>query len=800
MKKILSIVLTVILVVAIVPLGTLTAGAESYTENGYTYKRYYDAEDYVVISKYTGTNSSITIPSRFWVPGSSYADYVRSISSYAFKDNTYVKEIIVPDTIKSIGNGAFSGCSSLKTITLPFVGTSNETTNKFSAIFGGSIPKSLQTVSISSNCKKIADEQFARSFYIINVSLSGVTEIGYAAFSTCTSLKNLNAYSVTTIGDYAFINCTSLSHCGTSATSIGSYAFLGCTSLETISIRYVTQLKASTFERCENLKEVTLGTALTSISSTAFKNCPNLQKINYNGTPEQWNAISGKNNVNGVPVIWKSGSLTNGIKWELAVDGTLYLSGSGEFADLESPENTPWYNYSEYITKIVVDAAFSYIGNYRFNSCQNLENFVCDNADLTFGYYVFPENTTITINGVGGGVLEKYAKENSLEFTKLTNPTIPDTPTLRYRNANTVILNQVSGYEYSIDGENWQASTIFSGLKTGETYNFYQRIAENTYAPSQKSEAYSVSTVGAPPAPDFRFVSDNTIILNSTEGFEYSTDGKDWSASYVFNNMPYDTEITFYQRLAESDKNTVSPSSESKHCYLSSNPDIFIGESKIKIIPTDGYEYRLNNFDWQDSNVFTGLIPGKTYTIYRRFKVEEGSNLQVFYNTDGITVTMNGSDLTDSPDAETVLWIRNILLTEKNCRNFGADFNGDYTVNVKDLVNIKKTIAAQSVNLEEICDIDYTLLADTGDEIYDYKLRFNIDGSCNYTAIGYISGNSTEKTFKFTYSNYEINIYDNANTLLLTLKNNQNTSLNITYVNSSLELSGGLNRAQIFNK
>lgn len=102
---------------------------------------------------------------------------------------------------------------------------------------------------------------------------SGVTSIGYFAFSDCESLTSINIpESVTSIGDDAFYNCSSL----TSITIPD-----GVTSIGGIMA----------FERCTNLKSITIPDNVTTIGAYAFIGCSSLKTINYKGTEEQWNAI-----------------------------------------------------------------------------------------------------------------------------------------------------------------------------------------------------------------------------------------------------------------------------------------------------------------------------------------------------------------------------------------------------------------------------------------------------------------------------------------------------------------------------
>ena len=116
--------------------------------------------------------------------------------------NQKIESYIIPDSVTSIGDYAFSGCSSLSNIVIP----------------------------------------------------DSVTDIGKCAFSHCSSLSNIVIPdSVTSIGNDAFLRCSSLSNIviSDSVTSIGNGAFLGCSSLSNIVIPdSVTSIGNYAFSDC----------------------------------------------------------------------------------------------------------------------------------------------------------------------------------------------------------------------------------------------------------------------------------------------------------------------------------------------------------------------------------------------------------------------------------------------------------------------------------------------------------------------------------------------------------------------
>ena len=105
----------------------------------------------------------------------------------------------------AIGSGAFQGCSSLTSVTIP-----NSVTS-------------------------IGDHAFHNCDSLISITIpNSVTSIGDYAFSSCDPLTSVTiGNSVTNIGQWAFENCTSLNEITLPASvkSIGENAFAGCTKL-----------------------------------------------------------------------------------------------------------------------------------------------------------------------------------------------------------------------------------------------------------------------------------------------------------------------------------------------------------------------------------------------------------------------------------------------------------------------------------------------------------------------------------------------------------------------------------------
>lgn len=185
----------------------------------------------------------------------------------------------------------FSGCRSLTELELPKALTE--------------IPKGLcngctglKKVIIPDTVKIIGDSSFSESALIeINIP-EGVSRIDENAFAKCkqlTSIKMLN--SVMSIGDKAFYSCESLTQIifSEQLKEIGVRAFANCVQLQSIKIpNSVEKIGQSAFNECKMLSNVEFGNGLKLIEEWAFSSCNNLKTVKI---PEGVKSIGKKLNV-----------------------------------------------------------------------------------------------------------------------------------------------------------------------------------------------------------------------------------------------------------------------------------------------------------------------------------------------------------------------------------------------------------------------------------------------------------------------------------------------------------------------
>ena len=233
-------------------------------------------ESYVIPSSVTSIGNSAfsccSSLSEVVIPSS-----VNSIGNSAFSCCSSLSKVVIPTSVTSIGHNVFQGCSSLSEIVIP----SSVTSIGNSAFSGCS---SLSKIVIPTSVTSIGDWTFSGCSSLSEIVIpSSVTCIGDDAFHGCRSLsKIVIPSSVTSIGSDAFWECRSLSEIviPSSVTSIGDCAFHGCRSLSDVVIpSSVTSIGDCAFHGCRSLSDVVIPSSVTSIGDCAFHGCRSLSKI-----------------------------------------------------------------------------------------------------------------------------------------------------------------------------------------------------------------------------------------------------------------------------------------------------------------------------------------------------------------------------------------------------------------------------------------------------------------------------------------------------------------------------------------
>lgn len=343
-------------------------------------------------------NTVLEIPREIESDGKTYT--VVAIDEAALK-YAPIKKLVLPATIKSIGDEAFS-FSAIEEVDFDNISGHECKLGKYA--FSHCV--NLKEVWVSGYTPRISEGAFADCFALEKAVIpGGVQEIDKDAFSNCAKLEDLQLpSSLTTIGESAFWNCTSLGSLTIpeNMTSIGEQAFKGCTGIYEI---------------------YNLNNTPQTITANVFEGLT-LSKINLYVPPTRKSAYEAKD-------VWKNFNVKES---KAVVGGLCYMvNPATRTAQLTFDELIPM-PYAGLSGKVTVPASIIY------------NNVSYDVTEI--GNYAFQGNTTITeivlpegIKTIGADCFER--------MTKLTKVNIPQTveSIFRFESSGNGITQNESNYQ-----------------------------------------------------------------------------------------------------------------------------------------------------------------------------------------------------------------------------------------------------------------------------------------------------------------------------------------------------------------
>ena len=317
----------------------------------------------VTMTGYTGSGSVVTIP-----------NFVTSLGDGVFSGDTSLASVTIPGSVTSIGNKSFYGCSKVAGLVIP----------------------------------------------------NAVATIGTNAFYSCSSLTSLTVpNSVFSLGDSAFYECGSLTNVtiGTNVAGIGNSAFYGCSRLTRVGIpNSVTNIGTNAFYLCSSLTNVIIGNEVATIGNDAFYHCSSLAVVFFDGNPPAANStvftsdpatayyLPGTagwgSNFAGLPTaLFPFSCVINGTA--LAITG---YSGAGGFVvipNFVTSIGTNAFAGDNSLTTVIVGAGVTNIGEWAFENCVNLVTVIFNGNSptgdsTTFAYDPYPTLTGYYLSGTTG--------------------------------------------------------------------------------------------------------------------------------------------------------------------------------------------------------------------------------------------------------------------------------------------------------------------------------------------------------------------------------------------------------------
>ena len=501
--------------------------------------QYYSSADGVLFNKDKtelvkypagNTRTNYTIP-----------DSVTSINIVAFWNCDSLTSVTIPNSVTSIGYGAFEYCDGLTSMTIPDSVTSigydafaycdnltNITVDNSNQYYSSAddvlfnkdktelvrypIGNARTRYSIPNSVTSIGVGAFEDCDNLTNVTIpDSVTSIGNMAFGDCSSLTDMTIPdSVMSIGDGAFELCDSLTSVTIpdSVTSIGDGAFELCTSLTSVTIpNSVTSIGNWTFSSCDSLTNVTIGSSVTSIGDSAFYDCNGLSDVYYNGTADEWEAITiGSNNDPLLNATIHYNSVSSNIFSYTIADGEATITDCDESVSgaVTIPSTIEGYPVTSIgnsafsicysLTNVTIPDSVTNIGDGAFFGCTSLTSVTIPNSVTSIGNGAFwacynLTNITVDISNQyysgADGVLFNKDKTVLIQYpigNKRTSYIIPNSVTSIGDGAFWACSN-LSDVYYNGTADEWEAIVIEDNNAPllNATIHYNQNVTDNIY-------------------------------------------------------------------------------------------------------------------------------------------------------------------------------------------------------------------------------------------------------------------------------------------------------------------------------
>ena len=228
-------------------------------------------------------------------------DGVEEINMRAFSQQTDIKEVYIPASVKKIGDYAFFNCVNLEKVVFESAGADSAFTTISQYAFKACLK--LSSINIPDSTTTMGQQAFAYCESLTEVNIPSAwkhdgTNTNTKIFDNCISLATVTfgeGTKVEYLPAYMFSNCTSLKSItlpetlkglgvknAAAASHYNGYVFQNCTSLESIHLpSQVDAINTYMFDGCTALKSVTAGGVITKISNYAFRGCTALTELGF---------------------------------------------------------------------------------------------------------------------------------------------------------------------------------------------------------------------------------------------------------------------------------------------------------------------------------------------------------------------------------------------------------------------------------------------------------------------------------------------------------------------------------------
>ena len=391
--------------------------------------------------------------------------FIKTIGSEAFKDNPLLRNLIVPDTLGTIGDNVFYNAIQsgyhCKDVTVAFYYVNGEiAANILNSQYVSHIVVNdnihalgekaffnmpvLETVSLPDTISSVGANVFANpgkkvmaTFRGVDGTIDasvydgktsgicylyiedGIKNIGKNAFANSDTVLGVEIVNTDTIDDYAFSNCPAMKQLYIdSVVNINDYAFYNDIAIDDIVINQnLVNIGSHAFDSCKLIPKVKLPNTVRNIGAYAFYDCNSMKSINIPVGVDKINEYTFFGCASLLSV-----DLPNTVKsiGDYAYYGCVLVNDLSLGNAVESIGAYAFYNCNK-VKEIILPDSLKSIGNYAFRSCSSITEITIPDSVTQLGDCVFYACTGLERAEFGTGIVKIGNSEfyGCVKFTEL---------------------------------------------------------------------------------------------------------------------------------------------------------------------------------------------------------------------------------------------------------------------------------------------------------------------------------------------------------------------------------------------
>ena len=295
----------------------------------------------------------------------------------------------IPNSVTSIGDGAFTTRSGLTSISIP---------NSVTHLSGFSYCTGLTSIEIPNSVTTIGGDAFRGCSGLTSITIpNSIKVLEYGAFRDCSGLTSITIpNSVTSIGSWAFEGCSSLSSVHitdleawcrvimSDPFSSAHHLFLNGEEITNLIIPSgVTSIHNNVFSWCCSLTSVTISNSVTSIGWKAFDHCSGLTSVTIGNSITQLTGFSGCTSLTSITIPNNVTSI-----------GTSAFSGCTSLTSITIPNSVTSIEKNAFescsgLTSLTIPDDVTSIDQYAFRDCSGLTSVIIGNGVTSIGNGAF---------------------------------------------------------------------------------------------------------------------------------------------------------------------------------------------------------------------------------------------------------------------------------------------------------------------------------------------------------------------------------------------------------------------------